>query len=138
VSNVTDIQNMSRMFEAAEAFNQDISSWCVSNINSEPDDFSTNSPLTEGNKPLWGTCPTASIDNQTLTNISIYPNPTNNKLFIQGLLNPTKISVYNVLGMLVLSNTISSEIDINDLQSGIYIIKIVDEQKEIIRKFIKN
>jgi len=38
-------------------FNQNISQWCVSNIPSEPDDFSTNSPLTEENKPVWGTCP---------------------------------------------------------------------------------
>ena len=56
----------------------------------------------------------------------------------QGLSNPTKISVYNLLGKLVLSKTTSSEINVDNLQSGIYIIKIVDEQKEIIRKFIKN
>jgi hypothetical protein len=43
-----------------------------------------------------------------------------------------------VLGKLVLSQTISKEIDVNNLQSGIYIIKITDEQKEIVRKFIKN
>jgi hypothetical protein len=39
------------------AFNQDISGWCVTNITSEPTDFSTNSPLTNANKPVWGTCP---------------------------------------------------------------------------------
>jgi len=78
------------------------------------------------------------IDDQYLTNISIYPNPTNDKLFIQGLSDATKVSIYNVLGKLVLSQTISKEIDVNNLQSGIYIIKITDEQKEIVRKFIKN
>lgn len=68
----------------------------------------------------------------------IFPNPTNDKLFIRGLSNPIKISIYNVLGKLVLSEITKSEIDVDNLQSGIYIIKIVDEQKEIIRKFIKN
>jgi hypothetical protein len=48
---------MDSMFLAATAFNQDLSGWCVTNIVSEPADFSTGSALTEGNKPVWGTCP---------------------------------------------------------------------------------
>ena len=135
VSNVT---NMSFMFFQASSFNQDISSWCVTNISEEPTQFSIDSPLIETNKPVWGTCPTASVDDQNQLDISIYPNPVIDKLFIQGLSNPTKISVYNLLGKLVLSKTTSSEINVDNLQIGIYIIKIVDEQKEIIRKFIKN
>jgi surface protein len=54
VSSVTD---MNRMFYYARAFNGDLSGWCVSNISSEPNYFSGSSPLTEENKPLWGTCP---------------------------------------------------------------------------------
>ena len=135
VSNVTD---MSFMFTGASSFNQNLSNWCVTNIVSEPTNFSIETPLSETNKPVWGTCPTASIDDQNQLNISIYPNPTNDKLFIQGLSSSSRVSIYNVLGKLVLSQTISKEIDVNNLQSGIYIIKIVDEQKEIVRKFIKN
>jgi surface protein len=37
-------------------FNQDISEWCVTNITSEPQNFSQEA-LTEANKPIWGTCP---------------------------------------------------------------------------------
>ena len=44
---------------------QNISSWCVTNIVSEPSEFSLDSPLSESNKPIWGTCPTASIEDQT-------------------------------------------------------------------------
>jgi len=135
MSSVTD---MSYMFYYATSLNQDISSWCVTNISSEPTDFSVNSPLIEIYKPVWGTCPSFGLDDQNQLDISIYPNPVIDKLFIQGLSNPTKISVYNLLGKLVLSKTTSSEINVDNLQSGIYIIKIVDEQKEIIRKFIKN
>ena len=64
VSSVTDI---AYMFENASAFNQDISNWCVSNISSEPTNFSLNSPLTEENKPVWGTCPDSSNNVQTPT-----------------------------------------------------------------------
>ena len=135
VSNVT---NMYAMFYYAESFNQDISSWCVTNIDSEPVGFSSYSPLIDIYKPFWGTCSSLGIDDQNQLDISIYPNPVIDKLFIQGLSNPTKISVYNILGKLVLSKTTSSEINVDNLQNGIYILKIVDEQKEIVRKFIKN
>jgi surface protein len=83
-------------------------------------------------------CSTASIDDQNQLDISIYPNPTNDKLFIQGLLNTSKVSIYNVLGKLVLSQTIPKEIDVKQLSKGIYILKIIDEQKETVRKFIKD
>ena len=135
VSNVT---NMGNMFTGATSFNQDISNWCVSNFSSEPSSFSLNSPLTEENKPIWGTCPALGVDDQKLTNISIYPNPVNDKLFIQGLSGVSEISIYDVLGKLVLSNTTSSEIEVSNLKKGIYTIKIVAEQKETIQKFIKN
>jgi surface protein len=58
-SNVT---NMELMFNTASAFNQDLSGWCVSNINSEPTSFSSNSSLSNANKPIWGTCPDYNIN----------------------------------------------------------------------------
>jgi len=56
VSSVSEAFYMEFMFFSSP-FNQDISLWCVSNISSEPNDFSTGSPLIEENKPVWGTCP---------------------------------------------------------------------------------
>jgi surface protein len=135
VSNVTTMRSM---FKKASSFNQDLSSWCVTNIGSEPTEFSKDSLSSESNKPVWGTCPTASIDDQNQLDISIYPNPTNDKLFIQGLSDATKVSIYNVLGKLVLSQTISKEIDVKQLSKGVYILKIIDGQKETVRKFIKD
>jgi surface protein len=57
---VSNVKNMSRMFNQATSFNQDLTKWCVSNITSEPSGFSYSSPLTEANKPVWGTCPSES------------------------------------------------------------------------------
>ena len=73
----------------------------------------------------------------TYGNISIYPNPVVDKLFIQGLSDASKVFIYNILGKLVISKITSKEIDVDNLQSGIYIVKIVDQQKEIVKKFIK-
>jgi surface protein len=137
VSNVT---HMERMFYSAISFDQDISNWCVTNITSEPTYFAIGAAaLSENNKPVWGTCPNTSlsVNDQDVSNISINPNPVVDKLFITGLSDASKVSIYNVLGKLVISKTTSNEIDVDNLQSGIYIVKIVDEQKEIVKKFIK-
>ena len=136
ISNVTE---MSFMFYEASSFDQDLSGWCVTSIVSEPDYFSTGSPLSDVNKPIWGTCPDTSlgVNDQDVTNILIYPNPVLDKLFIKGVSDATKVSIYNILGKLVVSKTTSNAIDVGNLQSGMYIVKIVDEQKEIIKKFIK-
>jgi len=83
-------------------------------------------------------CSNLGNEDEYLSNISIYPNPTRDKLFIQGLSNPLKVSIYNVLGKLVLAEITSKDIDVKQLSKGIYILKIIDEQKETVRKFIKN
>jgi plastocyanin len=51
---------MSYIFYVANAFNQNLSGWCVTNITSEPIPFSDLSPLSNTNKPLWGTCPSST------------------------------------------------------------------------------
>ena len=83
-------------------------------------------------------CATAGVDDQNLLAISVYPNPAKDKLFILGLSKPSKVSIYNVLGKLVFSETTSSEVDLEGLQSGVYIVKIMNQQKETTRKFVKN
>ena len=48
---------MSYIFYFAQSFNQDLSGWCVTKIESEQTGFATSSALTNANKPVWGTCP---------------------------------------------------------------------------------
>ena len=47
---------MEGMFRDATAFNQDLTSWCITNIAAEPANFATSSALTNAIKPVWGTC----------------------------------------------------------------------------------
>ena len=116
---VSNVNYMGTMFFLASSFNQDISSWCVTNITSEPEIFSMNSPLIESYKPVWGTCPTASIDDQYFTNLSIFPNPVENSLFILGNDTPISVSIYNVLGKEVLSIKNTNNINVQALPSGV-------------------
>ena len=135
---VSSVVLMEDMFFRATSFNQDISSWCVTNIVSEPSNFSPNSSLSESDKPIWGTCPTASIEDQYQTNIAIYPNPTDNTLFITGNETPITVAIYNVLGKEVLSIKNTNNINVKALPSGVYVIRISDGVGQTNRKFIKN
>jgi surface protein len=135
---VSNVIAMGQMFDGAESFNQDISDWCVINIDSEPNYFSSNSSLSESNKPVWGTCPALGVDDQYLITIAIYPNPTDNTLFITGNETPIAMTIYNVLGKEVLSINNTNSINVEALPSGVYVIRISDSVRQTNRKFIKN
>ena len=135
VSNVTD---MVSMFGWASSFNQNISSWCVSYFSSEPNDFSTDTPLIESYKPVWGTCPTASVDDQNQFDIIIYPNPTTSIVTLQGS-KQYNIEVYTLQGKKVMALT-GNTIDMSHLSSATYIVKALDkvENEEVSYKVVKN
>lgn len=54
--NLKNVTTANRMLKDT-AFNQNMSKSCVSNLKTEPTEFSTGAPLTTSNKPVWGTCP---------------------------------------------------------------------------------
>ena len=135
VSNVT---NMEVMFYQASAFNQDISSWCVANIDSEPTQFSDNAPLSESNKPVWGTCPTASIEDQNQLDISIYPNPSSDMVYLDGNYTQLKVVMYDILGKQVMNKAITNSIDISHLEKGVYMLQLSDGVKLTTQRILKN
>ena len=59
----SNVNNMVGMFDGATAYNQNMTLWCVSQFSSEPIGFSLNNPISNSNKPVWGTCsnPVCSI-----------------------------------------------------------------------------
>ena len=65
VSNVT---NMSNMFNNASAFNQDLSQWCVPLITSEPYAFGDGATNWILPRPVWGTCPVRTEDDEIPSN----------------------------------------------------------------------
>jgi len=135
---VSNITNMYQMFSGATSFNQDISSWCVINIDSEPIDFSTDSPLIESNKPVWGTCPTASVYDQNQLDILIYPNPTSDIVYIDGNYSQLNVVVYDILGKLVMNKPTTISIDISQLEKGVYILQLSHGTKLTSQRIIKN
>lgn len=78
--------------------------------------------------------------NQNKTEIDIFPNPCNDKLTLR-LNNETisNIKIYNVDGRLIkqMNKCGLTSIDISDLKSGIYIISILDNNTQFVKKIIK-
>ena len=84
---------------------------------------------------------TLSVVQNQIDGFSIYPNPvTNGSLNMQTLSATTKdITLYNVLGKLVYTNSFSrtnSVIDLSNLNAGIYIIKVVEGTNVATRKLV--
>lgn len=81
-----------------------------------------------------------SVSNEEIEGFSFYPNPVNNgKLFINTLNNSTKnVELFSILGKRVLSNTFNKNIsiDVANLNSGLYLLKVTDGEKTSVRKVI--
>lgn len=83
---------------------------------------------------------TAGVDDVSFANVNLYPNPAQNILNISAENTIQKLSIYNIIGKEVKSiaiNDTSKNIDISDLNSGIYVIKYSIDNKVGTSKFIK-
>jgi len=83
---------------------------------------------------------TASVIDNSLTKVSLYPNPTSNRLNISAADTIKNAEIYNLLGKRVMSlniNNTSESIDVSNLASGIYLIKYEVNNAVGTSKFIK-
>ena len=84
-----------------------------------------------------------SITEQFVRSFSLYPNPTNGQIVISMDENvkATEATVYNMMGQTVISQQIDDrqfEMNLNDLQSGIYFVAVRNGNKVVgIQKIVK-
>lgn len=74
------------------------------------------------------------------TTFNIYPNPVSDIIFIENDNNIEGISIYTGTGAMVRNEECSDndlQLNVSDLESGIYIIKVKTGNNEIIKRFIK-
>ena len=88
--------------------------------------------------PVWGTCPTAGVDDQNQLDISIYPNPSSDIVYIDGNYTQLKVIVYDILGKQLMNKSITKSIDISHLDNGVYILQLSDGAKLTTQRIIKN
>ncbi len=81
----------------------------------------------------------AQDNKQTIDGLAVYPNPvTNGKIFVTSKSGENKdVSIYDVLGKLILQSSMSSkELNISSLSPGVYIIKVRENEATATRKLI--
>ena len=77
----------------------------------------------------------------TIEGLSLYPNPNNTgKVYITSRLNlDKKVEIFDVLGKKVIDTTLyTKELNISNLNPGVYIIKIKEGEASATRKLIVN
>ncbi len=86
--------------------------------------------------------PTESISENNIS-LNIYPNPVNDRLYIEAETVIEEVVVYDVYGRVQnLRNSetqkLRNSIDVSDLKSGIYFVKINTEKGNIVKRIIKD
>ena len=80
------------------------------------------------------------VDEDIASVIVFYPNPARYKLMIESHKTIDKCDIYNVLGLLVLSQDANSdafEVEVEDLKAGAYIIRLISGNKVETLRFVK-
>jgi hypothetical protein len=69
-------------------------------------------------------------------NISIYPNPVREELFIKSETNIDKIEIYDITGKQIFTGNLSKDksINVSSLSAGIYLLKIGDFRGKIVKE----
>lgn len=88
----------------------------------------------------------ASLDvketNLASDSVSLYPNPTINKSFtikLTNLVGETNVLVYNIIGSVVKSFSTTKKqerVDLSSFSQGMYLVKVVNQNKSITKKVI--
>lgn len=84
-------------------------------------------------------CTLSTVDNSLREYLQIYPNPVNNILNIKAKdIKLTKIEIYTVTGKKIkVFQSKLNKINVEDLSSGLYLIKVYNENRFYTTKFIK-
>ena len=109
-----------------------------------PGDYTITMTATSGASTVTRTftltvLPFLGIDENVKNNFVMYPNPASNQITVKGEFDANEsITIYNVLGQVVMNKAITSNeqtIDISSLASGVYTVTF--NTAKVSRKFIK-
>lgn len=85
----------------------------------------------------WNEYNTASVTDNQIAGLSIFPNPATNVLNVTSEVAHTKfVEIYDVIGKQVLKTKTDRTINISNLKSGVYIVKVTQDGKTASRKLI--
>ena len=72
-----------------------------------------------------------------VSEIKVFPNPASEHIFISGLFETSKVEIFSISGSKVFEKTINEDQMIPiDFESGMYFVKITNNDKQIVKKII--
>ena len=81
--------------------------------------------------------PTLSVEDSTIYNIVLYPNPSHGTFRVSGITEASEVKIYNTIGQLITIETITQNGEVNvNLSSGLYIAIIQTETATIAKRLV--
>ena len=104
-----------------------------------PYDFDFNDGINTGRVKTYNWSDTLSTDNNSLKyEVNFYPNPVKDYLNFKTELNIIKVQIYDVSGRILSSKSINeNRVDLSDLKTGSYVLKLYTEKGVVNTKIIK-
>lgn len=94
---------------------------------------------------IWGTkttipwSQTLSTQDFSELKIAMYPNPARDYIIISGLTNEANIEIFSMTGLSVYHGNYSNNEQLNlNLASGVYMVKVTEDNKSVVKKLIVN
>jgi hypothetical protein len=84
-------------------------------------------------------CSVGVVEPPVIPEVNIYPNPTKDQIKIDGLIEPSNVQVFDIYGKLVLAQEYqdNEEINISNLNVGVYILQVRNSKGVFSQKLIK-
>lgn len=95
-------------------------------------------PFTIDDVVISGSTETLSLQENTISGLKIYPNPSKDNLYITSDNNEVKqVEVSNLLGKVVVNATVTNTpVNISSLTSGMYVVKVIEAGKTATKKLL--
>jgi hypothetical protein len=91
---------------------------------------------------IWGTnagetwLQSLSIEDNEQLEVSLYPNPTDGRLYVSGISTSLDLEVYSIQGKLLKHyKAVDDYIDL-ELSSGLYLVKLISDKRSMIKKIV--
>ncbi|AOW21630.1 hypothetical protein LPB138_13485 [Urechidicola croceus] len=77
-----------------------------------------------------------NIDEYSLANIQIYPNPTTGILNINSAIELTRVEMFDILGKKILETEETTRLDLSKYRAGVYLLNLHSENGKTVRKIM--
>lgn len=109
----------------------------------EGGDFTYTVTVSDGNETATATVSFTVIDNTDVNEITensvmVYPNPASSMVYIKGIegFRNLEVSVVNLQGQVVMNAVNTLEINVKDIESGVYFLNINCDGNQIVKKIV--